>query len=102
MTVIEYHLGFSLLIKNPDIVQGFFSCMESVSRLYNVSTSYSFSHAVQFANHFVACFYLLPSELFNSLMQCAIVSLGLQERYSMVAGCAFIVSTIGLSFGKVN
>ncbi|KAF9782538.1 armadillo-type protein [Thelephora terrestris] len=58
--------------ENPDVVQGFFSCMES------------------FANHFVASFYHLPPELFNSLMQCSIASLGLQERYSMVSGCGFI------------
>ena len=47
---------------------------------------------VQFVNHFVASFYHLPPELFNSLMHCAIASLGLQERYSMVSGCTFIVS----------
>lgn len=52
---------------------------------------------MQFANHFVASFYQLPPELFSSLMQCAIASLGLQERYSMVAGCAFIVSRIYLA-----
>jgi hypothetical protein len=55
-------------------------------------TIFSFSFWMQFANHFVASFYHLSPELFSSLMQCAIASLGLQERYSMVAGCSFIVS----------
>lgn len=57
-----------------------------------------FTEVMQFANHFVASFYHLPPELFSSLMQCAIASLGLQERYSMVAGSAFIVSYNRTSF----
>jgi len=65
--------------------------MESVSpELHPHTTAVHF--VIQFANHFVSSFYHLPPEVFNSLMQCAIASLGLQERYSMVAGCAFIVS----------
>lgn len=76
--------------------------------LYGVCEHYvmpafcSFSFAMQFANHFVASFYHLPPELFNSLMQCAIASLGLQERYSMVAGCGFIVSYAGASFRNIS
>ncbi|KAI0937932.1 hypothetical protein AcW1_002387 [Taiwanofungus camphoratus] len=61
---------------NPDIVQAFFNCMNTV------------------AVHFVATFYRLPSELFNTLMQCAISSVSLQERYSLVAACTFLGSLI--------
>ena len=66
--------------------------MESVSRAPCPHHA-AVHEAMQFVNHFVVSFYHLPPELFNSLMQCAIASLGLQERYSMVAGCAFIVSS---------
>ncbi|KZT01812.1 ARM repeat-containing protein [Laetiporus sulphureus 93-53] len=74
------HTTFSMLgqpgamEENPDIVQGFFYCMNTV------------------AQHFVATFYQLPPELFNALMQCAITSLALQERYSLVAACTFLVT----------
>jgi len=71
--------------------------MESVSRILRHICSCSF-WVMQFANHFVVSFYHLPPELFSALMHCAIASLGLQERYSMVAGCAFIVSQNCTSF----
>jgi len=68
------------LEENPDIVQGFFSCMES------------------FSQHFISMVYQLPPEMFDALIQCSIVSLTLQERYSMVAGCSFISSIILKTF----
>ena len=43
------------------------------------------------AQHFVAAFYRLPTALFDALMQCAATSLGLQERYSLVGACTFLV-----------
>ncbi|CCM04086.1 uncharacterized protein FIBRA_06245 [Fibroporia radiculosa] len=61
---------------NPDIVQSFFSCMDTI------------------AQHFITTFYRLPSDLFNALMQCAITSVGLQERYSLVSACSFLSSLI--------
>lgn len=50
----------------------------------------------QAAQHFVSAFYLLPVNIFNALMQCVITSLGLQERYSLVAACTFAVSSDSL------
>lgn len=61
---------------NPDIVQSFFNCMDTV------------------AQHFVSTFYSLPPELFNALMSCAVTSLNLQERYSLVAACNFVITLI--------
>lgn len=72
--------------------------MESVSRTLRQIMQLFIWGVMQFANHFVVSFYHLPPELFGSLMQCAIASLGLQERYSMVAGCAFVVSQSHISF----
>ncbi|KAH9942102.1 ARM repeat-containing protein, partial [Amylocystis lapponica] len=57
---------------NPDIVQAFLVCMDMI------------------AQHFIATFYQLPPELFNGLMQCAVSSLSLQERYSLVSACTFL------------
>jgi Importin 13 repeat len=51
------------------------------------------THHIQFSQHFVSIFYQLPSGMFDVLIQCSIASLTLQERYSMVAGCSFLVSS---------
>ncbi|KZT68569.1 ARM repeat-containing protein [Daedalea quercina L-15889] len=64
------------LESNPDIVQAFFGCMDTM------------------AQHFVSTFYQLPPDLFNALMQCSVTSLGLQERYSLVGACTFIRTLI--------
>ncbi|PCH43249.1 ARM repeat-containing protein [Wolfiporia cocos MD-104 SS10] len=61
---------------NPDIVQSFFNYMDTV------------------AHHFISTFYALPPELFDALIKCAITALSLQERYSLVAACTFLVSLI--------
>ncbi|OBZ74388.1 Importin-13 [Grifola frondosa] len=65
---------------NPDIVQVFFGCMDTV------------------ALHFLAAFYQLPPELFNALVQCTISSLALQERYSLTAACKFLISLISRTY----
>ncbi|KAH7927601.1 ARM repeat-containing protein [Leucogyrophana mollusca] len=64
---------------NPDIVQGFFSCMDTV------------------AKHFIVAFYKLPLGALDALMQCAIRSLSLQERYSLAAACTFLATLIRLT-----
>ncbi|KAF9237195.1 armadillo-type protein [Melanogaster broomeanus] len=61
---------------NPDIVQAFFGCLDIV------------------AKHFIAIFYNLPPGALDALMQCAISSLSLQERYSLVATCTFLETLI--------
>lgn len=43
------------------------------------------------AQHFTSIFYRLPPQLFHALMQCAAGSLALQERYSLVSACQFLV-----------
>ncbi|EPT00042.1 hypothetical protein FOMPIDRAFT_1163505 [Fomitopsis schrenkii] len=60
----------------PDIVQAFFGCLDTM------------------AQHFVAAFYRLPTNLFNALMRCTVTSLGLQERYSLVGACTFLRTLI--------
>ncbi|KAL4071677.1 armadillo-type protein [Scleroderma yunnanense] len=64
------------LESNPDIVQAFFSCLDSV------------------AKHFISIFYGLPPGALDALMQCAIRSLSLQERYSLVATCTFLETLV--------
>lgn len=58
----------------------------------NGHQAHSLMSAPQMAQHFVAAFYRLPPNLFNALMQCTVTSLGLQERYSLVGACTFLVS----------
>ena len=38
--------------------------------------------------------YSMPEGALDELMRCAIVALGLQERYSMIAACKFIVRAV--------
>ncbi|EJD04736.1 ARM repeat-containing protein [Fomitiporia mediterranea MF3/22] len=61
---------------NPDIVQAFFGCMEMVSQ------------------HFAGLFFQLPQGAVEALMQCSVKALTLQERYSLVAACKFLVYLI--------
>ncbi|KAI0743038.1 ARM repeat-containing protein [Daedaleopsis nitida] len=65
-----------VMVSNPDVVQAFFGCMEA------------------FVHHFLPVFYRLPSELFDALIQCAIGSLSLQERYSLTSAGLFLNSLI--------
>jgi hypothetical protein len=46
---------------------------------------------IQIAKHFLVGFYRLPPGALDALMQCAVTSLSLQERYSLVATCTFLV-----------
>ncbi len=50
---------------------------------------------VQVSFHFVAVFYQLPRQSFDSLVRCAISALCLQERYSLVAASTFLVRSLG-------
>lgn len=59
--------------QNPDIVQAFFGCMEQV------------------ALHFISALYRIPPPALDALLRCAAGSLALQERYSLVAACTFLV-----------
>jgi len=61
---------------NPDIVQDFFSCMEMV------------------VQHFAPLLFRLPPAALDALIQCTVRALTLQERYSLVAACTFIVRFI--------
>ena len=46
---------------------------------------------IQVAKNFVASFYRVPPGTFDTLMHCSVSSLSLQERYSLVAACNFLV-----------
>ncbi|TFK73053.1 ARM repeat-containing protein [Pluteus cervinus] len=61
---------------NPDIVQEFFASMDRA------------------AQDFTSAFYSLPDGALTTLLQCAVSSLGLQERYSLVAACTFLATLI--------
>ncbi|KAI0772392.1 ARM repeat-containing protein [Trametes elegans] len=65
-----------VMASNPDVVQAFFGCVEA------------------FVHHFLPIFYRLPPDLFNALVQCAIGSLSLQERYSLTSACTFLSSLV--------
>ncbi|KIJ61703.1 hypothetical protein HYDPIDRAFT_115503 [Hydnomerulius pinastri MD-312] len=67
---------------NPDIVQAFFGCLDTV------------------AKHFISIFYSLPPGALDALMQCAVTSLSLQERYSLVATCTFLETLIRKTVGS--
>ncbi|KZP33116.1 ARM repeat-containing protein [Athelia psychrophila] len=67
---------------NPDIVQAFFSCMDNLAR------------------DFVEALFRIDSGLFTGLIQCAIGSLALQERYSLVSACTFLGSLINKTFAS--
>ena len=45
----------------------------------------------QTAQEFTKAVYSLPLELFDGLVRCAVKALSLQERYSLVAACNFLV-----------
>lgn len=49
------------------------------------------------AQDFTNAFYALPPGLFDALIQCAIKALTLQERYSLVSACNFLVRQIYIS-----
>lgn len=48
----------------------------------------------QITHTFMRSIIVLPPELSNSLMECATRAVSLQERYSLVAGCKFLVNNI--------
>ncbi|VDB95428.1 unnamed protein product [Peniophora sp. CBMAI 1063] len=68
--------------ENPDIVQEFFHFLEKVS------------------HHFVTVFFQLSQAMLDSLMACAITSLSLPERYSLVASAGFLGSLINRAHGN--
>ncbi|KAF8305820.1 hypothetical protein DL93DRAFT_2065964, partial [Clavulina sp. PMI_390] len=61
---------------NPDLVQAFFSCMDSI------------------AHTFLRSMTVMPPELSNALMDCTTRAIALQERYSLVSACKFLVTFI--------
>ena len=61
------------LASEPDVAQAFFRFLEQTAR------------------NFVWAFFELSTPTFNAAMQCAIGALGLQEKYSLVAACNFLV-----------
>ncbi|KAI0033743.1 armadillo-type protein [Vararia minispora EC-137] len=62
--------------ENPEIVREFFHFLEKVS------------------HHFVAVFFQVPQAIFDVLISCAITSMALTERYSLVAASSFLTSLI--------
>ncbi|OCB89261.1 ARM repeat-containing protein [Sanghuangporus baumii] len=71
-------------MKNPDVVQAFFGCMEMV------------------AQHFTDTMFDMPSNAMNDLMAFTIRALSLQERYSLVSACKFLVYLINRSLSSAE
>ncbi|TRM55474.1 armadillo-type protein [Schizophyllum amplum] len=71
-TVLPWFGGVDGMRNNPDVAQEFFGLME------------------RFAEEYTPELYAMPEGALDGLMRCAIIALGLQERYSMVAACKFI------------
>ncbi|KAL5498163.1 hypothetical protein ACEPAH_2293 [Sanghuangporus vaninii] len=71
-------------MKNPDVVQAFFGCMEMV------------------ALHFSDTMFDMPSNAMNDLMAFTIRALSLQERYSLVSACKFLVYLINRSLSSAE
>ncbi|KAG8821907.1 hypothetical protein FRC19_007021 [Serendipita sp. 401] len=67
---------------NPDIVQEFFRFSETI------------------AHHFLVTIYRLPQNVLSSLLQRATIALGLQERYSLVGSCKFLVTLLRETFAN--
>ncbi|KAL1742231.1 armadillo-type protein [Schizophyllum fasciatum] len=70
--VLPWFGGIGGMRNNPDVAQEFFGFMERIGEEYAPDL------------------YAMPEGALDGLMRCAIVALGLQERYSMVAACKFI------------
>ncbi|KIM23910.1 hypothetical protein M408DRAFT_248853 [Serendipita vermifera MAFF 305830] len=68
--------------ENPDIVQEFFRFCETV------------------AHHFLTIIYRLPQDLLSSLLLHAISALSLQERYSLVGSCKFLLTLMRDTFSN--
>ncbi|KAI5120002.1 hypothetical protein M0805_008463 [Coniferiporia weirii] len=66
---------------NPDIVQAFFGCVEMV------------------VQHFASLLFQLPPGALDALMQCSVQALSLQERYSLVSACKFLVYVMNRTVG---
>ena len=62
--------------KNPDIIHAFFGCMEMI------------------AQHFAGVLFDLESHMLDNLMYFTVRALALQERYSLVSACKFLVCCI--------
>lgn len=89
-----------VMVSNPDVVQAFFGLMESVSELEASVFMIVLISVRQFVHHFLPMFYRLPEDLFNTLIQCAIGALSLQERYSLTSSCAFLVGLVHSSSSR--
>ncbi|KAF9529893.1 armadillo-type protein [Crepidotus variabilis] len=76
---LSFLSGEGSMENNPDIVQEFFGCMDRIGQ------------------DFTNSFYALHQELQDALMQCAIKSLSLQERYSLISACTFMSNLINRS-----
>ncbi|KAF9495545.1 ARM repeat-containing protein [Pleurotus eryngii] len=65
---------------NPDVVTDFFGCVDTV------------------AKNFPMAFFVLPAGALDSLMQCSLTSMALQERYSLVSVCNFLGTLLNQLF----
>ncbi|PVF99237.1 ARM repeat-containing protein [Serendipita vermifera] len=74
--------GSEVMEANPDIVQEFFRFSEAV------------------AHYFLQALYRLPQQIFSSLLLHAIVALSLQERYSLVGSCRFLLTLLRDTFSN--
>ncbi|KAI4518124.1 hypothetical protein K525DRAFT_209319 [Schizophyllum commune Loenen D] len=70
--VLPWFGGVEGMRNNPDIAQEFFGLMERMAEEYTQEL------------------YSMSEGALDGLMRCAIVALGLQERYSVVAACKFV------------
>jgi len=57
---------------NPDVVKAFFECLDII------------------VQDFLRAFFLIPAEVLQAILSCAITALSMQERYSLVKSCMFL------------
>ncbi|KAF9037788.1 ARM repeat-containing protein, partial [Hymenopellis radicata] len=70
----------TIMPENPDVVQEFFNCLDSITLDY------------------IELFYDIPDATINALVQCSLRALTLQERYSLIAACNFLNKFLQRSF----
>ncbi len=81
------------MLQNPDIVQAFSNYTELVRTSIH-HPGIQLIVEIQVAYDYASVFYQLPVEHFSALIRCAVTALSLQERYSLVSACSFLVSPL--------
>lgn len=76
--------------------------MDTVCPYLHLPLLLSITFTLQLARDFVEAFFRLQPASFNGLMQCALSSLTMQERYSLVSACTFLGTLINRTFTSTS